>query len=81
MKIKTYAFALLMTFLAVCTILLSVKHEQKRMAEEMTLQDEEPLKEMAVQAEEETVTIEADAAIGQEEFESIDLPVDGQDMD
>ena len=81
MKIKKYGFAVLMLFLVVYTISLSVKHEQKRMAEEMTLQDVELLKEMAVQAEEETVTIEADAAIGQEEFESIDLPVDGQDMD
>ena len=69
---KTYAFALLMIFLIVCTIFLSVKHEQKRMAEENTLQEEEPLEEMAVQAEEETVSIEADTMIGQEESVSIE---------
>lgn len=67
----TYAFALLMLFLVVCTIMLSVKHEQKRLSEKMTLQ-EGPLVETTVQAEEETVTIEADATIGQEESESIE---------
>ena len=73
MKIKTYAFALLMLFLVVCTILLSVKHEQKRMAEEMTLQEEETIEEeISVQAEEETVKIEPAAMIGQEESENIE---------
>lgn len=55
MKIKKYGFAVLMIFLVVCTILLSVKHEQKRLSEKMTLQEEEPLEEIAVQSEEGTL--------------------------
>ncbi|MDE6214309.1 MAG: hypothetical protein K2M70_12645 [Lachnospiraceae bacterium] len=41
------------------------------MAEEMTLQEEEPSEETAVQAEEEAVTSESDALIWQEEAESV----------
>ena len=70
MRIKKYGFVLLMICLIVCTILLSVKNEQKRLSEKIALQDEEPSEEMALQAEEEPVTIEADAMIGPEGSES-----------
>lgn len=70
MKIKKYGYALLMILLIVSTIFLSVKHEQKGMSEKMALQEEEASEEMAVLAEEERVTIESDATIGQEEPES-----------
>ncbi|MBD5509001.1 MAG: hypothetical protein HDR05_13415 [Lachnospiraceae bacterium] len=70
MRIKKYGFVLLMICLIVCTILLSVKNEQKRLSEKMALQEEEPLEEVAIQAEEEPVTIEADAMIGPEGSES-----------
>lgn len=66
MKIKKYGFALLMICLIVFTILLSVKHEQKR-REKMALQEEEPSEEVAVQAEEETGNIEPDAVDEQKE--------------
>ncbi|MDE6318693.1 MAG: hypothetical protein K2M22_03120, partial [Lachnospiraceae bacterium] len=69
MKRKKYGFALLMICLIICTILLSVKHEQKR-REKMALQEEEPSEEMPVQAEEETVTGESETMIEQEEAES-----------
>ena len=65
MRIKKYGFVLLMICLIVCTILLSVKNEQKRISEKMALQ-EEPSEEMALQAEE-AVDIESEAAIEQEE--------------
>ena len=66
MRIKKYGFVLLMICLSVCTILLSVKNEQKRLSERMALQEEEPSDEMAVQAEE-TVTNRSEAMIEQEE--------------
>ncbi len=67
MKIKKFGYASLMIFLIVFTILLSVKHEQKRLSERMALPEEEASEELAVQAEEETVTSESDAMIEQEE--------------
>ena len=70
MKIKKYGFVLLMICLIVCTILLSVKNEQKRLSEKMALQEKEQLEEVVIQAEEELVTIEADAMIGPEGSES-----------
>lgn len=41
MKIKKYGSAILMIFLIIFTILLSVKHEQKRLSERMALQEED----------------------------------------
>lgn len=49
MKIKKYGYALIIVFLVAFTIFLSVKHEQKELAEEAALQ----VKETALQAEEE----------------------------
>lgn len=70
MKIKKYGYALLMIYLIVFTVLLSVRHEQKRLAEKMVLREEEPSEELAVQTEKETVNIESDDTAGQEESES-----------
>ena len=67
MKRKKYGYALLILCLIVFTILLSVKHEQKRLSERMALQEEESSEEMALQAEEEKAEIESDAMIEQEE--------------
>ena len=58
-----------MICLIVFVILLSVKHEQKGLSEEVALQEEEPSEEMVVQAEEEMANIESDAMIEQEESE------------
>lgn len=66
MKIKKYGYALLMICLIGFTILLSVKHEQKRLSEKMALQAEET----ALQSEEEAINIESDATAEREESES-----------
>lgn len=70
MKIKKYGYAVLMICLIICTILLSVKHEQKRLSERMALQEEKASDKVEVPAEEETVPSESEATIEQEESES-----------
>lgn len=67
---RKYGCALLMICLIVFIILLSVKHEQKRLLEEVTLQEEELSEEISIQVEEETVNIESESLIEQEEAES-----------
>lgn len=60
MKRKKCGYAILMICLIVFTILLFVKHEQKRLSEKKVLQEEEASEEEAVHAEEETVTSESE---------------------
>ena len=68
MRVRKYGCILIIISLIVFTILLSVKHEQKRLSEEVSLQ-EELSEEMAVKTGEETVNVESDAMIEQAESE------------
>lgn len=69
MRVRKYGCILVIIFLMVFTILLSVKHEQKRLSEEVSLQEEEPLEEISVKKEVETANTESDAMIEQKKFE------------
>ena len=67
MRVRKYGCILVIISLMVFTILLAVKHEQKRLSEEVSLQEEEPSEEISVKKEVETTNTESDAMIEQEE--------------
>lgn len=69
MRLRKYGCILIIMSLIGFTVLLSVKHEQKRLSEEVSLQEEEPSKEISVKKEVETANTESDAMIEQEESE------------
>lgn len=67
MRLRKYGCILIIMSLIGFTVLLSVKHEQKRLPEEVSLQEEEPSEEISVKEEVESVNAESGAMIEQEE--------------
>ena len=67
MRLRKYGCILIVMSLIGFTVLLSVKHEQKRLPEEVSLQEEEPSEEISVKEEVESVNAESGAMIEQEE--------------
>lgn len=66
MRLRKYGCILIIMSLIGFTVLLSVKHEQKRLPEEVSLQEEEPSEEISVKEEVESVNAESGAMIEQE---------------
>ena len=69
MRVRKYGCILIVMSLIGFTVLLSVKHEQKRLREEVSLQEEKSSEEIAVKEAEETVNAESDDIIEQGETE------------
>ena len=69
MRVRKYGCILIVMSLIGFTVLLSVKHEQKRLREEVSLQEEKSSEEIAVKEAEETVNAESDDIIEQGESE------------
>lgn len=69
MRVRKYGCILIVMSLIGFTVLLSVKHEQKRLREEVSLQEEKSSEEIAVKEAEETVNAESDEIIEQGESE------------